>query len=168
MTHLDHSPKPAMRRSAWARRVSSVGAIALLALSIVACKSARAKKFAAEADAVCACKDADCAKKAGTVFVDDYDAVMKEKIDWQSAEGKRDSTAITDAGKVYNGCLSKFETREAANAACTEDAKGKTNTEGCTACCREHGRVFDYWVDPLAAGLVGMLGGPKNKGCGCK
>ena len=149
-------------------RSRSLVTLGFVALLLVACGSARAKKFDQDAAAVCACADAACAKKAGTVFVDDYDALMKENVDWQSAQGKKDSASITESGKKHNTCLSKFEARDAANKACTEDATGKASTKGCTACCREHGRIFDYWVDPLAAGLAGALGGPKNKGCGCK
>lgn len=155
-----------MRNLPSSRKIITAAIVAAFAL--VACKSERAAKFEKESAAVCACTDVACAKKAGATFVASYEAVMKEDIDWQSSSGKKDSASITQAGKAHNTCLSKFESRDAANKACTEDAKGKSNTAGCTSCCREHGRVFDYWVDPMAAGLVGAFGGPKNKGCGCK
>lgn len=141
--------------------------VAFLAALAVACKSERAAKFDTAAQAVCACKDAACGKKAGAAFVDLYNGLEKN-IDWQSSSGKKDSAAITAAGKVHNSCLEKVAPLAEANATCTADAKGKASTAGCTACCRDQGRFFNYWADPIAAGIVGALGGPKNKGCGCK
>lgn len=141
--------------------------LAVLAAVSIACKSERAAKFDAAAQAVCACKDAACAKKAGTAFVDLYNGLEKN-IDWQSSQGKKDSAAITAASKVEVNCLDKLAPPSEANATCTADPKGKASTAGCTACCREQGRFFSYWADPLAAGIVGALGGPKGKGCGCK
>ena len=155
-----------MQKVSLSRHLISIAIVG--ALTLAACKSARSAKFEKDSAAVCACTDVACAKKAGAVFVDDYTAVMKENVDWQSAQGKKDSAAITEAAKTENACLSKFEPRATANKLCTEDATGKSSTAGCTTCCREHGRVFDYWVDPMAAGMLGALGGPKNKGCGCK
>lgn len=153
-----------MRSTLVPQKIFSVLFVAALA---IACKSERASKFDAAAQAVCACKDAACAKKAGTAFVDLYNGLDKN-IDWQSSSGKKDSAAITAAGKVEVNCLDKLAPQSEANAFCTADAKGKASTAGCTACCRDQGRFFSYWADPLAAGIMGALGGPKNKGCGCK
>lgn len=141
--------------------------VAFLAAAVVACKSERASKFDAAAQAVCACTDAACAKKAGTAFVDLYNGLDKN-IDWKSSQGKKDSAAITAASKVEVTCLDKVAPLSEANAFCTADPKGKASTAGCTACCRDQGRFFSYWADPLAAGIMGALGGPKGKGCGCK
>lgn len=135
---------------------------------VSACKSERVAKFEALADAECACKDKECAKKAGTAFVDAFNALDNEKIDWQSASGKKESAAITASGTKYANCLEKLAPQAEANKFCTADPKGKANTAGCTACCRDQGRGFKYWADPLAAGIMGALGGPKDKGCGCK
>lgn len=164
-----HSPALAPRpRGQRSRRALATALVALVGLFVVACTSARAKRFDADAKAVCACTDAACATKAGAAFVDDYDALMKEKIDWGSAEGKRDTTAINESIVKYKTCLGKHEAADVANKACTDDKTANASTDACTACCREHGRFYDHWVDPLAAGLVGALGGPKNVGCGCK
>lgn len=155
-----------MQKVSYSRHLISIAIVG--ALTLAACKSARSTQFEKDSKAVCACTDVTCAKKAGTVFVDDYVAMMKENPDWTSAQGKKDSASITESAKAHNTCLSKFETRAVANTQCAEDATGKASTAGCTTCCREHGRVFDYWVDPMGAAVLGALGGPKNKGCGCK
>ena len=153
-----------MRSNVVTRKLLVVG---FLSLAAIACKSERAAKFDAAAQAVCACKDAACAKTAGAAFVDAYNGLDKN-IDWQSSSGKKDSAAITAAGKVHSTCLAKLAPVDAANTFCTADPKGKASTAGCTACCRDQGRFFNYWADPLAAGIMGALGGPKGKGCGCK
>ncbi|MFO0667702.1 MAG: hypothetical protein U0174_27360 [Polyangiaceae bacterium] len=163
MSHFSSVVSPTKKNQV----VRKIAVFGFLALGALACKSERAAKFDAAAQAVCACKDAACAKKAGTAFVDLYNGLEKN-IDWQSAQGKKDSAAITAAGKVEVNCLDKLSPQSEANAFCTADPKGKASTAGCTACCRDQGRFFNYWADPLAAGIVGALGGPKGKGCGCK
>ena len=147
------------------RKTLSVAFVAVITLC--ACKSERVTKFENAAQAVCDCKDAACTKTKGAVFVDAFNALDSEKIDWQSAQGKKESAAITEAGKKHNACMEKLAPREEANKFCTADPKGKASTAGCKACCRDQGRAFKYWADPLAAGIVGALGGPKDKGCGC-
>lgn len=144
---------------------NSLAAAAIL--TAVGCDSERVKTFKGHSSAMCECSDADCAKAEHTKFVGSWNGLQTETIDWASAEGKKDKKGIEDATKSYRECLDKHVPAKDATSTCQDDADAKKSSDACTTCCNREGRFFKTWVDPLAAGLAGALGGGDIKGCTC-
>ena len=136
-------------------------------LPLFGCDSELVKSFKGHEEAICACADADCAKAEHTKFVASWAEMGKAEIDWESSSGKKDKKGIEKAVKGYRECLGKQVSAKDATAVCQDDAKAKTSSETCTACCNNEGRFFKSWVDPLAAGIAGALGGGDIAGCSC-
>ena len=88
-----------IRRRLW------VGIVLALGIGVAACgkpSGADAVKAAEKlADAICACKDLDCAKKAGEAGAHELDKYKGAKRD-----AKQDD-AITAAGERAKGCFAK-------------------------------------------------------------
>lgn len=141
--------------------------VAAAFVTAVGCDSERVKTFKDHSSAMCGCSDADCAKEEHAKFVASWNGMQTETIDWNSADGKKDKKGIEKATKSYRECLDKHVSSKDATATCQDDADAKKSSDACTTCCNKEGRFFKTWVDPLAAGLAGALGGGDIKGCTC-